>query len=246
MTKRLFLGFEVDAPWPASYPAGRLIEPAMRHMTIAYLGSRQIDTSAAPLPPFRVGPVGFFDKVASIKSVLAWHVRWQSDGIEHYIEEVRRWLEMDKGDFLPHVTVCRGEFSASEWKRAFSPLPMVVGALHLYESLGYSQYRAVWSHTFAPPFEEIDHTADVAYRVRAESIEELERNAQIALAFEFPPLLPYLKEAKGGSVGDMVGRLGELVRRVDSEIGAPFKAVSFHGDIRENEGLLEWEMIIDV
>jgi len=38
-----------------------------------------------------------------------------------------------------------------------------------------------------------------------------------------------------------------MVAQADQEIGAPFKAVSFHGNIvKKNNQLLEWEMIVDV
>jgi hypothetical protein len=40
--------------------------------------------------------------------------------------------------------------------------------------------------------------------------------------------------------------LNEAIARVDEQMGTPFKAVSFHGDIQEEEGVLKWEMIVDV
>jgi RNA 2',3'-cyclic 3'-phosphodiesterase len=37
-----------------------------------------------------------------------------------------------------------------------------------------------------------------------------------------------------------------MVTASDVEVGCPFKAVSYHGEIHESNGLLQWEMIVDV
>lgn len=253
MKKRLFFGFEVDAPWPDSFPRGRVLTPEARHLTIIFLGDCDWDQMSdklmhPPLPQFRVGRVGLFDKPLFLPKrkprVASWHVKWLDSGADGYIDALRQHFGVQEGDFLPHVTISRGDFDPKEWKSAFLPLPMRITALHLYESLGHSTYRSLLQHPLSPPFEEVEHTADLAYRIRGASLEEVERHAQFALAFEFPPLLPFLTPVRE-EMG-LVSRLNDLVRRADGEIGTPFKAVSFHGEIEERDGILEWEMIIDV
>ena len=63
--KRLFFAFEVQAPWPKPIPAGRRLDEAHRHMTVAFLGEADYDRLQAalpkfPVPPFKVGLAGFF------------------------------------------------------------------------------------------------------------------------------------------------------------------------------------------
>lgn len=48
------------------------------------------------------------------------------------------------------------------------------------------------------------------------------------------------------SIEDIVIDLNELVTEADQKWGCPFKAVSFHGNIQENEELPYWKMIVDV
>lgn len=68
----------------------------------------------------------------------------------------------------------------------------------------------------------------------------------MALAFECPELVPYLdSEGEVGSLEEVIMKLNEIVTHGDREIGTPFKAVSFHGDVKEEE-ILTWEMIVDV
>ena len=49
------------------------------------------------------------------------------------------------------------------------------------------------------------------------------------------------------TLDDVVIALNERIARMDSEVGCPLKAVSFHGEIEVlSPSLLQWEMIVDV
>lgn len=251
--KRLFLALDIRAPWPIPFPPGKVVKEEARHITVAFLGMREEvpGIEGCPPPPFRVGRGGFFDRPLFLPQhhprLVAWRAAWLEEGIAGYLEQLRDWSGVvEEREFLPHLTLCRRGFRIQEWRERFYPLPLMITGLHLYESLGSSNYLPLWGWDLLPPFEEIEHTADIAYRVRGESLAEVERHAQLALAFHFPPILPFLQVGEPRGVEELVARLNQLICRVDGEIGAPFKAVSFHGEIEEREGILEWEMIVDV
>jgi 2'-5' RNA ligase len=253
--KRLFIGAEVDAPWPEAYPRGRLVEASARHVTLAFLGDTALsEVREMPRPPFRIGPTGIADRLLFLPErhprVAAYHVVW-SPPLDVYYTELRRWLTasghpVDDRELLSHVTVAREPFDPEEWKRVFAPLPCVIRAIHLYESVGGLTYRPLRSLPLLLPFEEVAHTADLAFLIRGASPEELHRHAEIALAFSFPPLISYMEEAKGSTLDLAIIALNEWIARADGRVGCPFKAVSFHGEAEERQGLLHWEMIVDV
>nr|NGX53400.1 hypothetical protein [Chlamydiota bacterium] len=151
-------------------------------------------------------------------------------------------------EFCPHVTLSRGTFVPKEWEKSFTPLPTMVTDIHLFESLGFSKYRSLWKYSIKPPFEELEHTGDIAFIVRGESLLQLFQHAQIALAFPFAPILPYLSQKQSfDSLDEIVMELNTIVSHADQEIGVPYKAVSFHGKIEQEEDhIMRWEMIIDV
>jgi hypothetical protein len=152
------------------------------------------------------------------------------------------------GPWLPHVTIARTPFDKRKWIDTFRPLPLYAPSIHLYESLGERHYRSLFAWTFSPPFTPIPHTADIAFRLAADSPSALYASACTALAFWHPPLLSHFPPAPSEvSTERLAQALNEAVFRLDVEEGCPCKAVSLAGGIGENrEGIWEWEMVIDV
>jgi len=236
----------------------------MRHMTLAFLGSaapsRVLDAiTLFPQPPFALGPVGIFDSCLPLPPrqprLIAWHVDFlqRSDLLASFHRLLVVWLERHglisahADRFCPHVTLCRRPKQLADWEQAFTPLPLFIRAITLFSSLGASQYQPLWSYPLIAPFEELDHTADIAFCVRATTLQELYQHAQFGLAFSFPPLLHYLdREGQPDTLEAIVSALNARIAIADQEVGCPYKAVSYHGDVYERNGLLEWEMIVDV
>lgn len=262
--KRLFFAFEVQSPWPQELPQGRLLKEEQRHMTLAFLGNIPYDQLKSilpviPKPTFSVGLAGCFDHCLFLPPrnphVVAWNVEWLDDPspMLSFQKNLVEWLQqnhfnMDHRPFLPHVTICRSPFQIRQWKEAFTPLPCILTKIHLYESIGNLNYEPIWSYPLSPPFEEIDHTADIAFRVYGENIEQLHHHALAALAFRHPQLLslPYQKR-NIDSLEMIIQDLNQRVSNADAESGCPLKAVSYHGNIdQESTTLLKWEMIVDV
>lgn len=173
--------------------------------------------------------------------VAAWHIQWLEEGeaLLQFQKELVNWLKLRDKEFLSHVTVARNPFVIHEWKKAFQKLPLYAKNIYLCESLGNSKYKILWEHPLLAPFDEMEHTADIAFRVRG----DLYLHAQLALAFHFPPLVRYFDFTPINRLDDIVMALNATIARVDSEMGCPFKAVSFHGTQTESK---EWEMIVDV
>jgi 2'-5' RNA ligase len=262
--KRLFFGLEVLAPWPHEFPKGRLLADSCRHLTLAFLGQTsytQLQTLLPTLPafPLQVGLVGTFDQCLFLPEkqphVVAWHVKWLEDvqPLEAFRHDLVAWLKKadipvdEKNSFLPHVTICRSPQEKDKWQAAFKPLPLIVKDLHLYESLGNCTYKPIWSSQTQLPFEEIEHTADIAFRIWGKDITQMQLHAYAALAFKFPPLLDYFSYVqKANDLDDIVIGLNEIVAKADEELGCPYKAISFHGQLKEVDQILTWEMIVDV
>ena len=258
--QRLFFGLEVDSPWPSFYPEGRLISEKQRHITLAFLGfvdptALQKSIEKIPLPSFSIGPVGFCDQLLFLPEerprTVSWHIEWLSEERElsGYRVELLHWLDKlgyrtDRRPFLPHLTIARTPFKREEWE-GFSSQPFITKALHLYESIGNLHYPSRWQFPLEPAFEEFEHTADLAFSVRASNLQQLYLHAALALSFKFPPLIAYLKRPNNKTIGDffdVISALNELIAVADQEQGCPFKAVSYHGQFKENS----WEMIVDV
>lgn len=258
--RRLFFGLEIEAPWPTAWPAGRLVQ--QRHLTLAFLGSQSLARllqilSDVPRPPFQIGPCGWFDYPLFLPKraprTAGWHIHWFSTQLFEFQSQLARWLSTQQllseaSRFLPHVTLCRNPVKQEDWEAFFRPLPCFAGPLHLYESLGNSHYRSLWSFHLLPPFEEIEHTADIAFHIRGQDLSNLYQNACTALAFKDPSLLTHWREeAPFHSLEDVVIAMNRMIGRWDQTTGCPFKAVSFHGQIESLRcGLLQWEMIVDI
>lgn len=263
-TKRLFFGVDANASWPFSLPEGRQVEATQRHMTLAFLGETNWELlepllSSMPQFPHKVGVVGEFDRCLFLPDKEPHVVAWQVKGdeitlIESYQKELEKWLKSQEflvkessHPFLPHVTLCRAPFDRKAWREKWTPLPVLFHRFHLYESVGPLQYQPLWTQECAAPFIEISHTADIAFIIQGESVEQIYRHAHTALAFHCPEILPYCAAQLPESLDDIIIALNDSVGRVDAEEGAPFKAVSFHGELVENcNGTLSWEMIVDV
>jgi 2'-5' RNA ligase len=262
--KRLFFGWEVHAPWPEKLPSGRLLDENHRHLTLAFLGKTNYPGLAQtlsdfPHPPFRMSSVGYFDRCLLLPEkhphVAAWHICWSENKelIESYYEQLTQWLQLKgfpadrKAGFLPHVTLARSPFHPRAWRNQFSPLPVMMKDIHLYESLGHSKYNSLWSLPLLSPFEEIEHTADRAYLVRGLNFTQLYTHGAYALAFNFPPLLPFIHSPEEiDSLEKVIAELNLVVGNADREVGCPFKAVSYHIHLKTEEHHMEWEMIVDV
>lgn len=224
-------------------------------MTLVFLGNVEYDKiekklKEIPKPPFPLGLVGKFSRHLLLGKVIAWEVdcfRRQNALLDYQMELADFFQIKERYPFLPHVTVARGKFNQNEWEQFFTPLPVTFNHIHLYESLGNSNYKKIFTLPLTPPFEELDHTADVGYTVNGLSLNELYLHAQIALSFQWPPMLNFIEvERSLHSLNEVIMALNERVTVADSEIGCDLKAVSFHGLIQENSGILSWEMLVDV
>lgn len=253
----MFYGLYTTASWPAEIPKGRIIAVKERHCTLIFLGKKPYEHQTdLPLPPFKTAPTGYFSRPLFLPErsprVAAWKMEWFTPGIVEYQHMLTQFFEQkgfsfEKREWLPHLTLARNPEDREAWEGYFKPLPFITPSFRLYESLGNSTYATRWEQEFHPPFKELPHTADLAFLVFGEDIRALYFNALSALASTFPSLLLYLNNPPPLEThDDVVIALNKLVEAADREIGCPFKAVSYSGEIRENGSLLEWEMIVDV
>ncbi len=262
--KRLFFGAEVTAPWPETTPPGRIISEPSRHVTLAFLGNCSYaelknKINGFPKPNFKIGPAGKCNQILFLPKdrprVAAFHIEWldEQDELQKFQKILLEWLEhqgytVDKRELLSHVSIARSPFDQELWESAFAPIPIYIKAIHLYESVGNLRYLSRWEYPLISPFEEIEHTADIAFRIRGENFEGLYIHAMLALCFSTPAFLPYfVKKSALSSIEDVVAALNGNVAKMDEEIGTPFKAVSYHGEAKKDQNqILEWEMIVDV
>jgi 2'-5' RNA ligase len=263
--RRLFFAFEVDAPWPRDIPQGRVLHEKQRHLTVAFLGNADYSQLKAfleeiPLPSFNVGLAGEFDKIVFLPQedphVAAYHVSFfdETSFLTSYASLLVSWLKnkgfnpYDRGKLFPHVTFCRFPLDRLSWASKFHKLPMMVKNLHLYESVGHLRYQFLWTHPLLLPFEEMEHTADIAFKVRGETVYQIFINSFTALAFQSPEMINFKREdILIQTIDDIVIELNRIISHTDAQCGCSFKAVSFHGGIEQEEnGILTWEMIVDV
>jgi RNA 2',3'-cyclic 3'-phosphodiesterase len=261
-TKRLFFGAQVKAAWPQELPPGRLIAEEMRHMTLVFLGQEDFhilekQLENIPRPSFRLGVAGTGTELLFLPKeharVVALDTTWLEDPhpLFSFQMALSEWLiscgySFKRHSFLPHITIARAPFEKEEWKRHFEPVPFFLSAIHLYESLGNLDYRSLWSHALIDPFIELEHTADIAFEIRAESIKQLFVHAQLALFFKFPPLSQFYTPSSTETLDAIIIELNRMIALADAEGGCPFKAVSFHGTVIKRDDLFTWEMIVDV
>jgi len=180
--------------------------------------------------PLVIGSAGYFDGMLFLTHAVAYHAVFLSNALK-------------RDGFLPHVTIARGEnHKALEWQKWFQPLPFYFKAIHLYKSLENNQYEKLESCSLNAPFEAREHTDDLAFIVRGKSLDEIFIHSMIALAFSFPQTLQFFEKKGVRSIKEVAQELNRLIARMDTAIGAPFKAVSYSKKVKQGE----WEMIIDV
>jgi 2'-5' RNA ligase len=262
-SKRLFFGAQAAAPWPKDYPPARMIPEETRHLTLAFLGQNSFSKfktvlSSVPRPSFAIGPAGITKELIFLPKdrsrVAALSINWldAEAKLNGYQKELTDWLQnqgfsLDKRPFFPHLTIARAPFDQNQWQEHFTPLPFFIKAIHLYQSLGNLQYQSLWESPLLSPFDEFEHTADIAFLIRGCCIQELHQHAQLALAFTFPPMIKFYTSQLQNSLEETIISLNDMVAKADTEFGCPFKAVSFHGRIKPAEHhILHWEMIVDV
>lgn len=262
--KRIFFACQVASPWPEN-PPGRAIANEMRHMTLVFIGKANLSKLFAelpsfPKPPMKIGKAGYFDQCLFLPEersrVVAWHMHFlhARESLINYCEEVASWLKIrnfipdTKRPFLPHTTVARRPFEKAPWLKSFVKLPFFIKNFVLYESLPFSNYQVLWDIPLLPPFEEFEHTADIAFKIIGENYAEVFVNALIALAFRSPEILSLVPDPIPffNDLDEIIIYLNEIIARTDAAVGCPFKAISFHGKIEQADQLLGWEMIVDV
>jgi RNA 2',3'-cyclic 3'-phosphodiesterase len=242
---RTFIAVDIKAVWPQTFPSARLIDENERHLTLLFLGDKE--PKPLPLPSFTIGSCGYANAWIFLPHVVA--MNWMPPPLllEAYQKELAKYFEIEeKRPFFPHISLARGAFSVEEWQKVPCQIPFYATALSLKESLGYSKYKTLWSHPFTPPFEEMEHTADIAFLVRGANFSDLALHGQVALAFHFPPLIPYLMPCDTSTLDGVVAHLNRIIAQADAEIGVPFKAVSYHAELQHKNNILEWRMIVDV
>ncbi len=262
--KRLFFGAEVAAPWQENYPSGRIISEKNRHLTLAFLGHRfptelLKKMEQFPKPAFKIGPAGKCDQLLFLPKheprTVSYHIGWleEQEALIAFQKTLLNWLyeagyTVDQRELLSHVTLARAPFDRKEWEKSFIPIPIYIKAIHLYESIGNLHYESRWEYPLIAPFEEFEHTADIAFRIRGQTLDMLYTHAMLALCFSYPAFTPYFtKQTELHSLEDVIAALNQNVAIMDADIGIPFKAVSYHGEIKKDpNNLLEWEMIVDV
>ncbi|MCB1082563.1 MAG: hypothetical protein KDK63_05405 [Chlamydiia bacterium] len=253
--KRLLFGFEVHAPWPKTLPDDSTLKAKHRHLTLLYFGDVSYsqlhqEIRYMPKPLFRVGPVAIADSSLALpdraKEIITWHVEpFGDDPIDEYQQEIDTYFA-EKGytfnnkKYVKHITLGKSAALQKEMKKNFRPTPLIFSNLHLYESLKGDRYEPIWTYDLLPPFEEKEGGQFVLY---GESFQQVFLNAQIALAFKFPELVPFLDPTyQVRNLHDGGIRLTTLINQAYRAIKIPIEKATFPDSGKQSNGLLTWDL----
>ena len=91
----------------------------------------------------------------------------------------------------------------------------------------------------------MESSAGLAFRIYGSSLRQLFHNAQIALAFKCPELLPFLDpKFEGHSIEEGILQLNAIITRANSEVKVSLMNVKFQGEVSPIKGILMWEMVV--
>lgn len=256
--KGLLFGFEAHAPWPEMLPDEKTLKAKHRHLTLLYFGDASYkklhdEIRYMPKPLFRVGPVAISDSCLSLPNrspdIITWHVdAFGNDPINDYQHELVEYFgehgyDFDKKKYIKHITLGKSAALKKEIKKNFKPLPLYCSNLHLYESLKGDQYEPIWTYDLLPPFEE---QKDGQFILYGESFQQVFLNAQIALAFKFPELVPFLDASyQVRNLHDGGIRLTTLINTAYRAIKIPIESATFPENGKQEKGLLSWPLQVE-
>jgi 2'-5' RNA ligase len=262
--KRLFFAFKVEAPfYEKIYPARHLDKEDI-HVTIVFIGNWPIEKyqeikKNIPLSPFSFAPSAIGDKLLLLPfdnpSCMTMHLTLR-DEEKKKLEDFRCILinyiasfdiQIELRPLLLHTTLARKPFDASIWLKHFKKVPILLTKFCLYESVGQLKYNILWEQNLMRPFEEVDHTAGIAFAIYGHCIQDLYINAQMALSFLNPDFTQFINYKKIDSLEKIIHELNKTISLVNIEQRCPIKAISMHGNIEKTEkNLLKWLMIADI
>ena len=253
MSGNLFLGLEAVLP---SLPelGGRAIKREFLHLTLLFFGKVKEGElieklKISPIPSFKICPAAKSSRILHLSHVLALDIEFmnKSDLLFQWKNSLEFFFSYKESrPYLPHVTITRQSDRSLADQSLLFPIPCYFKNLHLYQGLGNSEYSVLWTHPFSPIFEPLDHTADYGFVIFGESYNDLYLHALMALSDDYHALRPHLHQVECAQIEDVIIHLNKVLSFVDQEVGIGIKAVSFHAKISESNGILKWEMIVDI